>query len=67
MLPVQILAADNDTVSSSASATSSVQAKDVWVIEEITEKRTEFSKQFRLSNGLQMAVVAQGVHLCWTN
>ena len=54
MVPLQILAAEETT---SSLKTSSARTEDVQVVEEITEKRTEYTKQFRLSNGLHMAVV----------
>ena len=62
MLPVSAFAATAETGSETTSATQEV-AKEASIVAELSEKRTEYSKEFRLSNGLHMAVVyAEPVH-----
>ena len=56
MLPVSAFAATAETGSEMTSATQEV-AKEASIVAELSEKRTEYSKEFRLSNGLHMAVV----------
>ena len=69
MLPFSILAENlqSSTTSSEAMAAQSVveeiALEEAYVVVEITEKRTEYSKEFLLSNGLHMATVyADAVH-----
>ena len=64
MVPVQIFATEDETapaITVEAAPMDKTEAatisKDAKILEEITEKRTEYTKQFRLSNGLNMAVV----------
>ena len=58
MLPVQALALETDSVSSNSIATEdSVSTDPPFIVEEIVERRTEYIKEFRLSNGLQLATV----------
>ena len=68
MLPHQVLA---ETLSSGKDiSTNSISAEpekgaalDAEIVEEVIENRTEHSKQFKMSNGLQMAVVyASAIH-----
>ena len=62
MLPMQIYALEiqaTDTVKPVTGETD----QEVTILGEITEKRTEYTKEFRLSNGLNLATVyAQPVH-----
>ena len=62
MLPMQIYALEleaTDTVKPVTGQTS----QEITVLGELTEKRTEYTKEFRLSNGLNLATVyAEPVH-----
>ena len=63
MLPLNAFAADTSKQASEENKIQEVIAKDVHIVEEIIEKRTEYTKQFRLSNGLNIATVyASPVH-----
>ena len=70
MVPVQIFATEDETapaITVEAAPMDKTEAatisKDAKILEEITDKRTEYTKQFRLSNGLNMAVVyPEAVH-----
>ena len=76
MLPVSVLAeklqeitADTEIVTNATeenpeeTTQEEIISEDAHVVAEITEKRTEFSKEFLLSNGLHMAMVyADAVH-----
>ena len=53
LLPMQIFAAE----SQSESTASMQEATEAYVVAELTEERTAYSKTFRLSNGLHMATV----------
>ena len=55
MLPHQVLANSITAEEVDLSATS--DTSDLEVVEEVTENRTEFSKEFKMSNGLHMAAV----------
>ena len=66
MLPMQALGemvfTEKQTISStdetlSADSTATKPATSAEIVEEIEENRTEYTKEFRLSNGLNMAVV----------
>lgn len=51
------------TVPEAEAETETALAKDAYIVDELVEKRTEFSKEFLLSNGLRMAAVyADAVH-----
>ena len=52
MLPMQTFA-----LSTSENAATSTESIDAHVVAEIPEKRTAFSKEFKMSNGLHMAAV----------
>ena len=67
MLPMSVFAQELQTQQQSAGETAappgSTEATEAYVVEEVREKRTEFSKEFLLSNGLHMATVyADAVH-----
>lgn len=63
MLPLNAFAEDTSKQASEENKIQEVIAKDVHIVEEIIEKRTEYTKQFRLSNGLNIATVyASPVH-----
>ena len=55
ILPHQVLANSLTTEEMDFSAAS--DTADLKVVEEVTENRTEFSKEFKMSNGLHMATV----------
>ena len=62
VFPAQVFAASNvpETVATfqpSETPAEDEEPEDVHIVEEITEKRTEFTKSFKLSNGLNMAAV----------
>ena len=62
MLPLQIYALELDATDTVKPVTGET-SQDVTILGEITEKRTEYTKEFRLSNGLNLATVyAQPVH-----
>ena len=55
LLPLNIIAEEiRDHAASTTMPNSSEPAE---IVAEITDKRTEFSKEYKLSNGLNMAVV----------
>ena len=56
MLPMDALAQEYENASISSSQNLSVPA-DLEVVEEATEKRSEYVKQYKMSNGLFMAAV----------
>ena len=64
MLPMGIMAQDlQNSLSANTTVTETVDEADIAnaeIVAEIPEKRTEYSKQFQLSNGLQMAVMYAG-------
>ena len=55
MLPMSSLAAELDTAETQY--INNEISEDVTIVGEVIESRTEFSKEFRLSNGLHMATV----------
>ena len=55
LLPAQALAASPGSAAPAVSAPAS--AGEVRILQELTDKRTEFSKEYLLSNGLHMASV----------
>ena len=60
ILPINSLAMEikaEDTSTSISTEITQETTEDVHVLEEITDSRTEFSKEFLLSNGLHMAAV----------
>lgn len=58
LIPVQTLAEESEPLQAEAIASTTLTTeKETAIVEEITEKRTEYTKQFRLNNGLFMAVV----------
>ena len=62
MLPLQIYALELDATDTVKPVTGQT-SQEVTVLGEITEKRTEYTKEFRLSNGLNLATVyTQPVH-----
>ena len=62
MLPLQIYALELDA-SDTAKPVTGQSSQEISVLGELTEKRTEYTKEFRLSNGLNLATVyAQPVH-----
>ena len=74
MLPVSALAEKfRETVANTETreeALQSVTAEDAYVVDEIEENRTEYTKEFLMSNGLHMATVySNAVHYqtegCW--
>ena len=64
MLPLSVFAAETNPISTTEPIIDAPEATDdTHVIAELSEKRTEYTKEFRLSNGLHMAVVyANPVH-----
>ena len=63
MLPIHTFAAETKKESPSDTPGQEAVSNDVYIVEEIVEKRTEYTKQFRLSNGLHIATVyASPVH-----
>ena len=56
MFPMSVFATTTDTSSESSSDSQEV-AEEAHVVAELPEKRTEYTKEFRLSNGLDMAVI----------
>ena len=62
MLPMQIYALELEATDTVKPVTGEA-FQDVTVLGELTEKRTEYTKEFRLSNGLNLATVyAEPVH-----
>ena len=62
MLPLQSYALELDATDTVKPVTGET-AQEVTVLGELTEKRTEYTKEFRLSNGLNLATVyTQPVH-----
>ena len=61
MLPMSIFAQDfQESIESGEDVTETTQtvtAEDAYVVDEIKENRTEYSKEFLLSNGLHMATL----------
>ena len=64
MLPTSACAATNESKSATTSnAVSEVVTEEVEIVEEVIDKRSEFSKEYKLSNGLHMSTVyADPVH-----
>ena len=63
MLPLHAFAAETEKQPPSDTTGQEVVSNDVYIVEEIIDKRTEYTKQFRLSNGLHIATVyASPVH-----
>ena len=64
MLPASAFAATNESKSATTSnAVSEVVTEEVEIVEEVIDKRSEFSKEYKLSNGLHMSTVyADPVH-----
>ena len=67
MLPARALAAgDGETLlqeTSAVAAESETVSQPAHIVQELPEKRTEYSKEFRLSNGLHMAAVyGESIH-----
>ena len=54
---IQILPMQSFALSTSENAATSTESVDAHVVAEIPEKRTAFSKEFKMSNGLHMAAV----------
>ena len=62
MLPIQSYALELQATDTAKPVTGEA-SQDVTVLGELTEKRTEYTKEFRLSNGLNLATVySQPVH-----
>lgn len=59
MLPMSVFAEEYRDIFSAApeETEESIDTSDVEIVEELSEKRTEYTKEFLLSNGLHMAVV----------
>ena len=63
MLPLNAFAAETNTQPPADTNGQEAVSNDVYIVEEIIEERSEYIKQFRMSNGLQMAAVyASPVH-----
>lgn len=63
MLPMTVFAQEFRENISATEQAAPIEAEEAYIVSEITEKRTEFSKEFQLSNGLRMAAVyADAVH-----
>lgn len=63
MLPLHAFAAETEKQPPSDTTGQEAVSNDVYIVEEIIDKRTEYTKQFRLSNGLHIATVyASPVH-----
>lgn len=58
MLPVQALALETDKTSSSSIATKdSISIEELYIVDELVDRRTEYTKEFRLNNGLRVSSV----------
>lgn len=57
MLPLNAFAVETETQPPTDNTGQEAVSRDVYIVEEIIEERTEYIKQFRMSNGLQMAAV----------
>lgn len=59
MLPLGVLAEEYqaNAASTTVAANQESSIDDVHIISEVTENRTEFVKEFKLSNGLHMVTV----------
>ena len=59
MLPLQVLATGDqfDLMNSSQANQNEEKTEDAYIMQEIVENRTEYSKDFQLSNGLNMVTV----------
>ena len=63
MIPLNAFAAETTTQPPANTTGHEAVSHDVYIVEEIIEERSEYIKQFRMSNGLQMAAVyASPVH-----
>lgn len=65
MLPVSAFATGRQSRSEASTTANgaTVGEEDVYVLDEVVQNRTKYSKEFRLSNGLNMATVyASAVH-----
>jgi YD repeat-containing protein len=63
MIPLNAFATETNTQPPTNTAGQEAVSNDVSIVEEIIEERSEYIKQFRMSNGLQMAAVyASPVH-----
>lgn len=63
MLPLHAFAAETEKQPPSDTTGQEAVSNDVYIVEEIIDKRTEYTKQFRLNNGLHIATVyASPVH-----
>ena len=63
MIPLNAFAAETTTQPPANTTGHEAVPHDVYIVEEIVEERSEYIKQFRMSNGLQMAAVyASPVH-----
>ena len=63
MIPLNAFAAETTTQPPANTTGHEAVPHDVYIVEEIIEERSEYIKQFRMSNGLQMAAVyASPVH-----
>ena len=64
LLPLNVLAEEyHENKTAADIAATDTNPEDVQIVSEVTEKRTEFSKEYKLSNGLHMAAVyPEAVH-----
>ena len=63
MLPMSIFAEEFQEAQAAAAAEEATKVTDAKIVAEVEEKRTEYSKQFKLDNGLFVAAVyAEPVH-----
>lgn len=63
LLPANVFAEEMEASESGIVDTANGQEDDVFVVGEVVENRTEFSKEFALSNGLRMAAIySDAVH-----
>lgn len=65
ILPVNVLAASIQTQTGTSNITdkADVNTEAVYILDEVIQNRTEYSKEFRMSNGLKMATLyAQAIH-----
>ena len=63
MLPVSVLAEVIGEMDADATVAPVTDPEDVYVVDEIIESRTEYTKEFQLSNGLRLAsVYSEPIH-----
>ncbi|MBO5078933.1 MAG: DNRLRE domain-containing protein, partial [Oscillospiraceae bacterium] len=53
----QTISATDETLSADATVTAPAEEEPAYIVGEIEQRRTEYTKEYRLSNGLHMAVV----------